>query len=216
MRINVSLRFGCFALLFLIVSSLQAVLPNNETTSSSNDVFLAQVASTHENTSYDGKQFIFYANPSFLYMLGTGGISAILLACGAIWINDSFDKRKNHGTLGNFLTGLGAAGLGAICTEFFFEAISMKIKAVEYIKFDEVGIYQWGKLRAKWEDISAIYLSKTYYNDTPTKRASFSDKRLNDLFAIKDSDNFLPVEFDDFLLISEYYLNNPNSIPPQV
>jgi hypothetical protein len=148
-------------------------------------------------------------------MLGTGGISAILLTCGAIWINDSFDKRKNHGTLGNFLTGLGAAGLGAICTEFFFEAISMKIQQVEYIKFDDFGIYQWGNLQAKWEDISDIYLSKTYYNDIPTKTASFSDKRLNDLFVIKDSDKFLPVEFDDFLLISEYYLNNTNPLPIQ-
>jgi len=194
---------------------LQVVLPNNESTSSGNDVFLAQVASTHKNTYYDGKQFIFYANPSFLYMLGTGAVSATFLAGGAIWINDSFDKRKNHGTWGKFLTGLGAAGLGAICTEFFFEAISMKIKQVEYIKFDEVGIYKWGRLKAKWEDISDIYLSKTYYNDTPTKRASFSDKRLNDLFVIEDSDHFLPVEFDDFLSISEYYLDNPNSVPTQ-
>lgn len=215
MQINLSLRSICFTFLFLIVSNLHAVEPNNDIAFQSNDTFLTQFTFTHENTYYEGKQFIFYANPSFLYMLGTGGISAILLVCGAIWINDTFDKRKHHGTWGNFFTGLGVAGLGAICTEFFFEAISMKIKAVEYIKFDEVGIYQWGTLKAKWEDILAIYLSKTYYNDTPTKTASFSDKRFNDLFVIKDSDKFLPVEFDDFLLISEYYLNNTNPLPIQ-
>ena len=182
---------------------------------SSKDAFLEQFTSTYKNTYYDGEQFIFYANPSFLYMLGVGGISAIFLAGGAVLINDSFNGRKKNASLWNFLIGLGMAGLGAGGVGLFFEAINMKIKQAEYIKFDDVGIYRWGQLQAKWEDISDIYLSKTYYNDTPTKRVSFSDKRLNDLFVIRSSDKFLPVEFDDFLSISEYYLIKPKSLPLQ-
>ncbi|MFH1254596.1 MAG: hypothetical protein V1646_04165 [bacterium] len=215
MQVNVSLKFLCFIFLLLIIFNLKAVELNNDTAFPRNDAFLAQVSSTHKNTLYDGKKFIFYANPSFIYMLGAAGIAAILLAGGVLLIHDSFDKRKNHGPWGKFLTGLGAAGLGGVSVKLFFDAINMKINQFEYIKFDEVGIYKWGQLQAKWEDISDIYLSKTYYNDTPTKRVSFSDKRLNDIFVIKDSDNFLPVGFDDFLSISEYYLTKPKSLPPQ-
>lgn len=206
MQVNVSLKFVCFTFLFLITSNLQAVEFNKDAFSPSNDSFLTQFTAINKNISYDGKQFIFYANPSFLYMLGTGGGSAILIAMGVLCINDSLDKQKKNVSWGKFLFGLGAAGLGAVSTELFFEAINMKITQVEYIKFDKIGIYKWGKLKAKWEDVSNIYLSKAYYNNTPTKMATFSDKRLNDLFVIKDSDSFLPVAFDDFLSISEYYL----------
>lgn len=214
MQANLSLRVVRFTFLFLIVSNLQAIEPNNDTTSTSNDAFLAQFTSTHKGTFYEGKQFIFYANPSFLYMLKVLGGSAILLAGGGMLINDSFDKRKKNGSWG-FLTGLGMVGLGTVGTEWFFEAINMRIKQVEYIKFDEVGIYKWGELQAKWEDIADIYLSKTYYNDISIKRASFSDKRLNDLFVIKNSDYLLPVGFDDFLSISEYYLTKSKLQPAQ-
>jgi hypothetical protein len=215
MQINVLLRSISFAFLLLIALNLRAAespqvaLMCKEVCT---DDFLVQFTSTHKNTFYDGKQFVFYANPSFLYMFEAESVAAAGLVMGAMMVHLSYDEREKD-TWFLFLVGVVVSIVGAGGAKLFFDAVSMRIKQIEYIKFDAIGIYKWGQLQAKWANVSSIYLSKTYYNDNPIKRASFSDQRLNDLFEIKDTDKFLPVAFDDFLSISEYYLNKFNPKP---
>ncbi len=219
MQFNVSLRslrFLIFAFLFLITFDSHCCAKSSRSLHVK-DNFLVQFAFAHKNTSYsDGKQFVFYANPSVLYMVIMAISAAATLTFGTACTHFSFEEINKEDSRVMFWLGLVTVTGGGVLTKVFFDAIGMKIDQIEYIKFDDVGIYEWGKLRAKWEDISSIYLTEFYYNDITKRKASFSDKNANDLFVVNDYDVFLPVTFDDFLSISEYYLNKPKTVPSQV
>lgn len=214
MQIYSLLRSVCFTFLFTGACNSQSVSLKQPLLEDKGD-FCVQFASNHKNTSYDGKQFVFNANPSGVYIFLTVDFAFLGLAGLAI-VHDSFKQQTLGAQRGEFCFGLVLTAGGAFSTKLFFDAINMKISQIEYMKFDDIGIYQWGKLRVKWKDVSNIYLSRVYINDILHRKASFTDKRLNDLFVFDDSDFFLPVKFDDFLLIAEYYLNkfNPVEIQP--
>lgn len=220
MQTTVPIKSLFFILLLLISFDSQAAGPNQAVLQVKDD-FLVQFAAAHNYTSYDGKQFIFSANPSIIYMFLMGDFAFLGLGVGLASVHFSFKKGFEFAENDKltrwafFLLGSALAAGGAVCTKLFFDAINMKIKQIEYIKFDDVGIYKWGQLQTKWKDVSNIYLSKIYYNDVPRRKASFSDKRLNDLFVIDDNDFFLPLNFDDFLSVSEYYLNKFNPVVPR-
>lgn len=218
MNISISLKYIICTSLLLSVFDPQPICASNESTATSENSFLSEFTAKHPNTLYDEKQFTFYANPSFLYLILTGSASicGILGTLGIKKVVKEIPPMYISDVLFMLSTGAVIGIAGIIGTGLFLDAVKMKyIQKVEYLKFNDLGIYKWGQLQAKWENISAIYLSKTYYGDSKTRNASFSDANLNDLFEITDRDLFLPVSFDDFLSISQYYLNKTKTTSPQ-
>ena len=170
---------------------------------------------------YRNKELVFLADHS-THTITTAGVIALCLLAAAVPFGVIAATQTPERNFPNQNVVLGVVSallaiLGVAATGVTIYKTAQHLQPAErktFITLNKQGLYEWGKPILKWKDLYKIEISTHIIDDSDylkpctTRVASFLDKYGFQLFFIASGTEHLPVPFDNFLAVVEYYWNH--------
>lgn len=171
--------------------------------------FLKSVSDNEKVLYKDGKIAFFQAHSKLKTLLsGLGGLT--LLGVGGLGTLIAFDgRRRADGEL--FLYSAIAMLCGAGLSAFMVHRLIKHFSKEVFIVLDGDGLIERRIRKLHWKDVHNVEIeTRRIYNQygmliSATKILHVQDKRANSLFSLSEEDESLPIPFDCFLDVLEYY-----------